>query len=239
MKFVKVKNYEEVSQLGFELVKAELENNKKAVINFTTGYSPKGLIEKLVASINDGLDVSEATFMNLDEYVIAKDNSLSVHSFMHENLYDKIESKPKNYFLLDGESEDFDAEIKDYKEKLQQYPADIQILGLGTNGHVGANEPGASFEKKLYLSDLADASRERHTEQYDMDLKDVPTQMLTLGMKDVMKAKTPILMVSGKAKAQALRDLIYEGVSEEFPASILKTHENFICIYDEDAGSLL
>lgn len=239
MKFVKVKDYEEVSQLGFELVKKELEENKSAVINFTTGDSPRGMITKLAESINDGLDISEATFMNLDEFICPKDMNLSVHNFMNSTLYDHIEKMPKNIFMIDGETEDFEKEIADYKEKLEEYPADIQILGLGVNGHIGANEPGTSFDQEIFLSDSQEASIVRHMEQYDLSREEVPKQMITLGTKDIMNAKTVILLVSGKAKAEAMRNLVHEAIDEKYPASILKTHDNFICIYDEDAGSLI
>ena len=239
MKFIKVKNYEEVSQLGFELVKAELEKKKDLVINFTTGDSPRGLITKLADSINEGLDISESTFMNLDEFICDKDMKLSVHSFMNNTLYDKIEKRPKNVFMIDGETKDVEKEISDYKQKLVEYPADIQILGLGVNGHIGANEPGTSFDQEVFLSNSHEASIVRHMEQYDLSDEEVPKQMITLGTKDIMDAKTVILLVSGKAKAEAMRNLIYEAIDEEYPATILRTHENFICIYDEDAGSLI
>lgn len=239
MKFIKVKNYEEVSQMGFDLVKAELEKNKEAVINFTTGDSPLGLITKLADSINDGLDISEATFMNLDEFICEKAMPISVHSFMHRTLYDKIENKPKNIFLIDGENKDTDQEIKDYKKILAEHPVDIQIVGLGVNGHIGANEPGDSFDNEVFLSDSHEASIQRHIDQYDLTRETVPLQMITLGTKNIMDAKTVLLLVSGKAKAEAMRNLVYKEVSEDYPASILKTHENFICIYDEEAGSLL
>lgn len=239
MKFIKVKDYEEVSQLGFELVKKELEENKSAVINFTTGDSPRGMITKLAESINDGLDISEATFMNLDEFIGPKEMNLSVHNFMNNTLYDKIDTMPKNVFMIDGETDDFEKEIADYKEKLEKYPADIQILGLGVNGHIGANEPGTSFDQELFLSDSQEASIVRHMEQYDLSREEVPKQMITLGTKDIMNAKKVILLVSGKAKAEAMRNLVHEAIDEKYPASILKTHDNFICIYDEDAGSLI
>ncbi len=239
MRFIKVKNYEEMSQLGFEIVKNEIEKNKEAVINFTTGDSPRGLITKLSNSINSGLDISEATFMNLDEFICKKSMPISVHSFMHKTLYDKIENKPKNIFLIDGENQDTNQEIEDYKDKLKKFPADIQILGLGVNGHIGANEPGDSFESEVFLSNSHEESILRHMDQYSLSRKEVPTQMITLGTKDIMRAKTVLLLVSGKAKAKAMRNLIYQAVDEQYPSTILRTHQNFICIYDEDAGSLI
>ena len=239
MKFIKVKDYEEVSQLGFELVEKELKENKSAVINFTTGDSPRGMITKLVESINQGLDISEATFMNLDEFIAPKEMNLSVHNFMNITLYNHIEKMPKNIFMIDGETDDVEKEIADYKQKLEEYPADIQILGLGVNGHVGANEPGTSFDQEIFLSDSQEASIVRHMDQYDLSREEVPKQMITLGTKDIMDAKTVILLVSGKAKAEAMRNLVHEAIDEKYPASILKTHDNFICIYDEEAGSLI
>lgn len=239
MQFIKVADYEEVSKLGHKLVKEELEKNPSAVINFTTGDSPRGMITKLAESINNGLDISQATFMNLDEFIGPKEMNLSVHNFMNKTLYDKISQKPKNIFMLDGETENVEEEIKDYKEKLEKYPADIQILGLGVNGHIGANEPGTSFDQEIFLSDSDEKSIVRHMEQYDLTREEVPKQMITLGTKDIMNADQVILLISGKAKAEAMRDLIYEEIDEQYPASILKTHDNFICIYDEAAASLI
>lgn len=239
MKFYKLKDYEEVSQKGFEIVKAQLEIKKDAVINFTTGDSPRGLIRKLAHSINEGLDISQATFMNLDEFICSKKMTLSVHNFMYSTLYNQIENKPKNIFMINGEAEDLDHEIENYRQKLKEYPADIQVLGLGVNGHIGANEPGTSFDQEIFLSDSHEASIVRHMEQYNLSRETVPKQMITLGTQDIMNAQTVLLLVSGPKKAEAMRNLIYEGVDIKYPASILKTHPNFICIYDEEAGSLI
>ncbi len=239
MKFIRVKDYDEVSELGFKIIEKTLKRKKDAVINFTTGDSPRGLVNRLADSINDGLDVSEATFMNLDEYVCPRATSLTVYNFMHNHLYDKIKTQPKNVFLLNGEAEDLDAELADYKAKLDKYPADVQIVGLGVNGHIGANEPGTPFDKELFVADSHEATIRRHMEQYDYTYEEVPKQMITLGMKDVMKAKTVLLLVSGEVKAEAMRNLIYEAIDVEYPASILRTHPNFICIYDDAAASKL
>lgn len=239
MRFIKVKDYDEMSALAYEMVEAELKSNKDAVISFTTGFSPKGLIDILVDKINDGLDISEATFMNLDEYVCPREMDICVYQWMNNNFYDKIKFKPKHSYLLDGSLEDLEPELKRYKEILNNNPRDIQILGLGVNGHIGANEPGDSFDQELFVSTSREASVVRHMEAYNLSREDVPTQMITLGMSEIMESKIPILLVSGKNKAEALRNLFYKEIDVEYPATILRTHPNFICIYDEDAGSLL
>lgn len=239
MQFIRVKDYDEMSQLAYELVQQQLKTKKDSVIGFTTGYSPGGLVERVVEGINDGLDVSEATFLNLDEYVCPRDMDIAVHSWMNTNLYKKITAKPKNVFLLDGSVTDIDSEIKRYKKILDEYPRDIQILGLGVNGHIGANEPGDAFDKEIFLSTNQEASVLRHMEAYDLSREDVPKQMITLGMKDIMSTKVPILLVSGKDKAEAMKNLIMGEVDTKYPSTILRTHPNFICIYDEDAASLI
>lgn len=239
MQFIKVKDYEAVSKLAHDMIKKELSENKEAVISFTTGYSPKLTIDLLAQSINDGLDISQATFMNLDEYVCPRDMDISVHSFMHKTLYNVINQQPKNKFLINGDASDMDTEINAYKQILKDYPRDIQVLGLGVNGHIGANEPGDDFDKEVFVSNSRERSIVRHMEQYGLSREDVPKQMVTLGMKDVMAAKIPLLLVSGKDKAEAMRNLVHQAIDTEYPATILRSHENFICIYDEDAGSLI
>lgn len=240
MKIIKTKNYEEMSQKAYEVLKEVIDNKKDAVINTTVGASYDGFFEILVEAINNKeVSIEDTVFMNLDEYIADRDKHFTVHSYMYNKFYNLIQSHPKVIELLDGSLEDLDAEINRYRKVLDQYPRDLQILGLGVNGHLAANEPGEAFDSRLFLAD-SDESTIQSTMLYQgLTREEAPTQMLTLGLADIMEAKQVLLVASGERKAQAVKDTIEGPINEECPATILRAHPNSIFIIDEAAGSLL
>ena len=158
MKLIKVKNYEEMTEVLLKLFVEQIEKKPDSVLSFTTGYTPEGLLDRLAERINQGLDVSRCIFCNLDEYVGKKDGVYSVYHFMHEHLYDKISNGPKEIHMMDAEAADQKAELERYAGILKKYPRDIQLLGLGTNGHIGANEPGTPADSTLFVADSCEST---------------------------------------------------------------------------------
>ncbi len=240
MEVIKTKNYEEMSQKAFDVFEKVLNSKSNAVINTTVGASYDGFFDILVDAINNKkLSIEDAIFMNLDEYIAARNAKFTVYSYMYNKFYNLIQSQPKMIELLDGSLDDLDAEINRYKEVLDTYPRDLQILGLGVNGHLAANEPGAPFDSRLFLADSDESTIQSTMLYQNLTRSEAPTQMLTLGLADIMEAKQVLLVASGERKAKAVKDTIEGPISEDCPATILRTHPNAVFIIDESAGSLL
>ncbi|WP_053367775.1 glucosamine-6-phosphate deaminase [Bacillus sp. FJAT-27245] len=239
MKTIFVKDYDEMSAKAYEIIKEVIETKEEPVISMTTGGSPRGVFKLLVEGINNGLDISHTTFMNLDEYMGPRDAAYSVRSFMYKNLYDLVDAEPKNVFLIDGEAEDTDQEIARYKKILNDYPRDIQLLGLGTNGHIGANEPGTPFDSTMFLAKHDESTIQSTMREYGITREEAPTEMLTLGFTEILEAQTVLLLVSGKHKAEAVKALLEGEITVDCPATALRNCENAVVIIDEDAASLL
>lgn len=239
MELIKVKDYEEMTEKLLEIFVEQLKNKPDSVLSFTTGATPKGLLERLAEEINNGLDVSESVFCNLDEYVCGKEKVCSVYHFMNSCLYDKIDKKPKEMLMFNGEAANQEEELKRYEKLMEKYPRNIQLLGLGSNAHIGANEPGTPFDSKMFVADSLESTIEATKNLFHMTMEEVPTQMYTLGFKEIMAADRVILAAAGKSKAEAVKKVIQGEITEDIPASKLKEHPNFIFIIDEEAASLL
>lgn len=241
MEIIQTKNYEEMSKEAFKVIVETLNHNNHASINTTTGASYDGTFRLLVEAINNGtLSIENSIFTNLDEYIAAgRDKPFTVYTYMHKNFYDLIKSHPKYIGLLDGSVEDTQAEIDRYNEVLKKYPRDLQIVGLGVNAHLAANEPGTSFDSRLFLAD-SDESTINSTMGYQgLTSEEAPTQMLTMGLADIMEAKHILVASSGERKAEAVKATLEGPISEDCPASILRTHPNVTFIMDDAAASLL
>lgn len=239
MKTIFVKDYDEMSKKAYEIIKEVIETKEEPVISMTTGGSPKGVFKLLVEGINGGLDIHNTTIMNLDEYIGPKDAVYTVRTFMYKHLYNLINVAPKNIFLIDGEAQDKDAEIASYKEVLSQYPRDVQLLGLGTNGHIGANEPGTPFDSTMFVAQHDESTIQSTMKEYGISKEAAPTEMFTLGFTEIAEAEIVILIVSGKHKAEAVKALLEGKVTTDCPATVLRNWDNAIVIIDQDAASLL
>lgn len=239
MKLLKVKDYNEMTDILLEYFSNQVKRKSDSVLSFTTGATTKRFLTGFADIINAGLDIRDCTFLNLDEYVGEREMPYSVYSFMHTYLYNRIDRKPKNIFGLDAQAPDQDEELKRYEFILQRYKRDIQLLGLGTNGHIGANEPGTSFDSKLFVADSCISTKEATKKLFHLKDNEVPSQMYTMGFREIMAADCIILAASGTSKAEAVKKVVEGDVTEDVPASILKKHGNSIFIIDEAAGSLL
>lgn len=240
MKIIKTKNYVELSIESFKVIKETLASYDEPSINTTTGASYDGTFELLVQAINAGeLSLENSIWTNLDEYIAKRDRSFTVYTYMHKKFYDLIKSKPKYIGLIDGSVSDIQAEIDRYNEVLKKYPRDLQIVGLGVNAHLGANEPGTSFNSRLFLADSVESTIQSTMQYHGLSREEAPTQMITMGLADIMEAKHILVASSGVRKAQAVKDTLEGPIHEECPASILRNHPNVTFIMDEAAASLL
>ncbi|MBU6114327.1 glucosamine-6-phosphate deaminase [Mammaliicoccus lentus] len=242
MEIIKVKDYAELSKEAAKIFERTIakQQNKEVVINTTTGASYDGMFKLLVDYINKGrMSIKNTIITNLDEYIAKKTDKYTVYRYMYENFYNLINQSPKYIGLLDGSVSDIGEEIERYNKVLQNYPRDLQILGLGVNGHLGANEPGTSFNSRLFLAN-SDESTIKSTMKYQkLNSSEAPTQMLTLGLADIMDSNEILLVASGERKAEAVQRTIEGPISKMCPATILRNHPNVTFIIDEEAAKYL
>lgn len=239
MRIIETENYQEMSEVLLRLFAEQIRKKPDSVLSFTTGKTPELFLELLADAINEGLDVSQCVFLNLDEYVGRRDMPYSVYSFMHSHLYDRIAAGPCYADMMDAQAENAEAELARYAGVLERYPRDIQLLGLGTNGHIGANEPGTPFDSSLFVADSFASTIEATQKLFHLKREETPVQMYTMGFQEIMAAKQVILAASGSGKAEAVRALAEGEITEQVPASLLRTHENFTLVIDKEAGALL
>lgn len=233
MKVIRVENQVEGAKVALALLKEKLAQGDKT-LGLATGSSPIEFYKQIVAS---DLDFSELTSVNLDEYVgLSEDNPQSYRYFMNEQLFHK---KPfKESFLPNGVAEDAEAEVERYNQVLADHPVDLQILGIGINGHIGFNEPGTSFDSTVHIVDLEQSTIEANARFFDK-IEDVPTQAFSMGIRNILDAKSIILFAYGASKAQAIAGTVQGEVTESLPASALQRHEDVVIIADKEALSLL
>lgn len=233
MKVIRVENQVEGAKVALALLKEKLAQGAKT-LGLATGSSPIEFYKQIIAS---DLDFSELTSVNLDEYVgLSEDNPQSYRYFMNEQLFHK---KPfKESFLPNGVAEDAEAEVERYNQVLANHPVDLQILGIGINGHIGFNEPGTSFNSTVHIVDLEQSTIEANARFFDK-IEDVPTQAFSMGIRNILDAKSIILFAYGASKAQAIAGTVQGEVTESLPASALQRHEDVVIIADKEALSLL
>lgn len=239
IKVIKVNNYEEASDRAFEVMKEFIKPGK--VLGLATGSTPLGLYARMVKDHEEnGTSYAEICSYNLDEYVgLPIEHPESYYAFMHRNLFDKIDIKEENAHVPSGLGEDLVGQAKKYDEMIDAQPVDIQLLGIGSDGHIAFNEPGTPFDSGTHVTDLAESTIRDNCRFFDNDMSKVPTQAVTQGIGTIMKAKNILLIATGANKAQAVKDMIDGPVDENCPASILQKHPNVIVIVDEAAASLL
>ncbi|WP_314064372.1 glucosamine-6-phosphate deaminase [uncultured Vagococcus sp.] len=234
MNIIAVKDQIEGGKKAFELIRQGIEANNANVLGLATGSTPVTLYEEMVKS---DLDCSGLIAINLDEYVGLKGtDSQSYRTFMNEHLFN---AKPfKESYVPDGMALDADAECARYDEIIANNPIDIQVLGIGTNGHIGFNEPGAPFDSTTRKVDLVESTIESNKRFFEKK-EDVPTQAYSMGIGSILKAKEIILIAYGEAKAEALKGMIEGPKTTDCPASALQDHANIYVIADEAALSKL
>lgn len=233
MKVIKVKDQVEGGKIAFDILKEKLANGAKT-LGLATGSSPLEFYREIVES---DLDFTNLTSVNLDEYVgLDGDNPQSYRHFMQEHLFNQ---KPfKESYLPSGVRDHAEAEVVRYNQILAAHPVDLQILGIGRNGHIGFNEPGTSFDSETHLVELDQSTIEANARFFDK-IEDVPTQAISMGIKNILDAKSIILFAYGKSKAKAIAGTVAGPITESLPASSLQNHDDVTIIADAEALSLL
>ena len=241
IKVITCKDYEEVSDRAAEIMLDVVKNNPKAILGLATGSSPIGLYQRMIKDHQEnGTSYAEITTFNLDEYVgLEQEHPQSYYTFMHQNLFNHIDIKKENVNLPSVQGGDMQANCDAYNELLSKYKIDLQLLGIGSNGHLAFNEPGTPFDSVTQVVDLLDSTIQDNARFFDNDMSKVPTQSITMGIKNVMDAKRILLIASGKNKAEAIYQTVKAEVSTDCPASILQRHPDVTIVVDEDAASLL
>lgn len=233
MQIIRVANAEEGGKKAFELIKEGMNNGAK-VLGLATGSTPETLYKEMTAS---DVDFTEMTSVNLDEYVgLGGEDEQSYRYFMNKHLFDK---KPfKEIFVPNGKAEDLDAASAEYEKIIDAHPVDIQILGIGQNGHIGFNEPGTPLDSLTHVVELTESTINANKRYFDK-VEDVPTRAVSMGIGSIMKGKKMILMAYGEAKAEAIKGMIDGPVTTDMPASALQNHQDVVVIIDDAAASKL
>lgn len=233
MQIIRVANAEEGGKKAFQLIKEGMNNGAK-VLGLATGSTPETLYKEMTAS---DVDFTEMTSVNLDEYVgLGGEDEQSYRYFMNKHLFDK---KPfKETFVPNGKAEDLDAASAEYEKIIDAHPVDIQILGIGQNGHIGFNEPGTPLDSLTHVVELTESTINANKRYFDK-VEDVPTRAVSMGIGSIMKGKKMILMAYGEAKAEAIKGMIDGPVTTDMPASALQNHQDVVVIIDDAAASKL
>jgi glucosamine-6-phosphate deaminase len=229
-----LENYEAISSHAADIVAAAIIEKPTGVFGFATGSTPVGLYKSLIARFQRGeITFSGLTTMNLDEYVdLSADHEQSYQFFMRRHLFGHVDVRPEYSFFppVNGESTAFDDLIQ------SKGGIDLQILGLGSNGHIGFNEPGSAFDSRTRVVEL-DASTIRDNARFFEHSRDVPRQAVTMGIRTILEARQILLLASGTNKADAVARSLEGPQTEDVPGSCLQSHPNVIVLLDEAAAT--
>lgn len=240
MQIIVTKNYDEMSQVAADIYKEHLVKQPETVLGLATGSTPLGMYERLVKYHQDGLDFSKVTSFNLDEYIgLAGHHPASYRYFMEEHLFGKVNIRPEQIFIPSGVADDPESECEAYEKRLQDAGGiDLQVLGIGVNGHIGFNEPGTPLNSTTHVVELTASTREANARFFE-SIEEVPTHAISMGIKSIMKARRIILLASGESKAEAVAQAVKGPITPDLPASVLQLHPNVQFVIDEAAGRLL
>lgn len=237
MKLYRAKDYNEMSKIAANILAAQIITKPDCVLGLATGSTPIGTYQKLVEKYENGdVDFSNVKSANLDEYKgLPREHDQSYYYFMNDNLFKHVNIDPANTNIPNGMEPDADAECARYEKVIEELGGvDLQVLGLGHNGHIGFNEPSAEFDKVTHCVDLTESTLEAN-KRFFASIDDVPKQAYTMGIGTIMKAKKILLLVSGAGKADILYKSLFGPVTPEVPASILQFHNDVIVVADEEA----
>lgn len=236
MRYIEVKNYNELSKIAGNIIASQITLKPNSVIGLATGSTPIGTYNYLAkkCELNE-LDFSNVTTVNLDEYVgLKSDNEQSYRYFMNTHLFDKINIDKNNTYVPDGTAEDIKNECKIYDERIENLGGiDLQLLGIGIDGHIGFNEPDDHFTKETHKVQLDESTIEANSRFFESS-EDVPKSAITMGMKAIMNAKKIVLIANGKNKKEILEKAIFGDITPSVPASILQLHSDITVIYSEE-----
>ena len=240
MKVIVTKNYEEMSKEAAKIILAVVKEKPDAVLGLATGSTPIGTYREMIADHEkNGTSYRRIRTVNLDEYAGLDENSdQSYVYFMRKNLFDFLDIDVVNTNIENGKAEDREKECERYNALLHEMQQDVQILGIGSNGHIAFNEPGTPFGSETHIVDLTESTIKDNSRLFAR-IEDVPRQAFTMGLKNIMNAKKIVILANGKNKAKAVYGLVKGPVTEDLPASVLQLHPDCTVVIDEEAASLL
>ena len=232
-------NAEEIGKAVANLIVEQVNEKPDSVLGFATGASPVPTYKSLIKAYNKGkVSFKNITTFNLDEYCdLPKDDKNSYYTFMHENLFNHIDVKEENVNFLNGNAEDTDAECLRYDDLLTENKIDIQLLGVGRNGHIGFNEPSNKFTKGSFKVRLSQSTIDANSVYFDEN--PMPNYALTMGTVSIMKSKQIILIATGRSKSDAIDGLVNGDITPSCPASVLQLHPNVHIFLDKAAAARL
>ncbi len=236
--------YENDEQIGIaagNYMCGQVLQKPDSVLGLATGSTPLKTYKQMIELYKSGaVDFSKVTTFNLDEYVnLDVNDKNSYHSFMHENLFDYINVSEDKINFLDGNAEDTDRECINYENKIKNAGGiDIQLLGIGSNGHIAFNEPDTCFQRRSHVVELKESTVQDNS-RFFKSIDDVPTKAVTMGIGSIMQAKKILIIATGKNKAEAVKQLINGNVTPQCPASVLQFHADVTLMLDKEAASLI
>ena len=240
MRVLVTKDYEELSAKAFEVMNGVVKCNPYAVLGLATGTTPLGLYRHMIEDHKaHGTGYAHIRTVNLDEYQgLPKSHPQSCAHFMWENLFKHLDIKKSNTYIENGTAQNEEEECVRYNKLLSKMPRDIQLLGLGSNGHIAFNEPNTPFGSETHVVNLTENTIKDNARLF-ANVSEVPRKAFTMGIKQIMQAKQILILASGKNKAEAIYKTVCGAVTEEVPASVLQLHPNCILIVDKEAANKL
>lgn len=239
MNLIVAESYDEMSRLAADEIAAVIKDDNACVLGLATGSTPIGIYRNLVSDYEEGLiSFKDVKTFNLDEYVgLDGSHDQSYRYFMNSNLFDHVDIDKANTHVPSGTAADVDGECSQYDREIEEAGGvDIQLLGIGHNGHIGFNEPCRDFPKTTHKVKLADSTIEANSRLFD-SIDDVPRYAVTMGIGTIMAARKVLLVASGKDKADIIQKALFGDVEPEIPASILQFHPNVTVVTDQEAAS--
>lgn len=232
------KTKEQASKEAANIIIKDMILNPKITLGLSTGSTPVGVYNNLIEAYNNGfISFKEVTTFNLDEYIgIDRSHKQSYYTFMKENLFKHTDVNMNRVHLPNNDQNRIDEIAKEYNQLLRENTIDLQVLGIGSNGHIGFNEPGTPLRNETFIAELDEQTRQDNARFFD-SIDDVPKFAITMGIKNIMRTQKIIVLALGEGKAEAVKGMIEGPVSNELPASILQLHPNCIVILDELAAS--
>ncbi|MGN7479088.1 glucosamine-6-phosphate deaminase [Solibacillus silvestris] len=233
LKWIEAKSYEEMCKNAADIFKEQLKKDHATVFGMATGGTPEGFYKELVTAYKAGeISFAHAKSFNLDEYIgINPSNEASYHYYMDHNLFNHIDMNRENIHVPAGDTANLEKAAKEYDAEIEAAGnIDIQLLGIGVNGHIGFNEPGTPFTLGTNVVELTQSTREANKVYFD-SIDDVPTHAITMGINTIMNSKKVVLLISGESKQEAFNRLRSGIITEDFPASALHNHPDVTVIY--------
>lgn len=240
MNVITVRDYAELSALAGRLITELIRSKPDCTLGLATGGTPLGTYQYLVERYRAGdISLKDVQTFNLDEYCeLPRKHPQSYYRFMHDNLFQHVNLQAENVHIPCTENGDLQSQCDSYNAQLSSATVDLQLLGIGSNGHIGFCEPGTPFDRETFLTRLSDETRQDNKRFFN-SLEEVPTTAITMGVRNILQARSILLIASGRAKAECVAQMINGPITEQVPASALRQHSNVTVILDEEAASLL